>query len=1338
MLRTHLLLFWLGGGLLVNWSAIGTAVAADPQDGKAALKAVIVTGHDGPFHDWRATSAALEQVLSRPPGLQVKVETTPEFLASPELAGYSLVVLNYCNWQRPGLSDAARAGFLKYLEAGHGLAIVHFTNGAFHAALPGAKEGDWPEFRKICRRWWTWGKSAHDDFGPFRIELVEDRPLLEGMSSFDTEDELYFGQEGTEPIRVLATARSKKTGRDEPMAFIYTYGKARVFQTTLGHAAGSILNPGAAELIRRGCRWAAEGPEEKTAAAGPGAPLEPWTHKGLTVTTGIIAWYDGTAENGARLARQEPQMLYGRPVDVWHDGSGGRHDLIQPSASERPSMRYDVQTGSVRFEGRPASLSARGLNRTLGDFTLFLVATSLASQNEPCPFLALDADRETTAPPGLSLGPGASSSRFAALRVRGSAFNGDRGIPFEPGDLGRLRRFCVASTRGPAGTTLYADGKPIDRRDRGAQPIRVDRLTVGAGARGGSLAGEIAEVILYDRLLTEVERGQVEQYLQARYDRLRPAPLPRPEAATRPVPLVANPPPVQMFAPGFSVRRLPVDLTNVNNVRYRQDGKLVALTYDGRILLLTDTDRDGLEDRVDVFWDQPGIVGPIGMALTPSGDPRGKGVFLACWGRVLLVLDADGDDRGDRLVVVAEGWKPIKHGVDALGIALGPDGSVYFGLGAEGFANAYVINPLDRQSHYDLNSERGSILRVSPDFKRRERIASGIRFSVALAFNRQGDLFCTDQEGATWLANGNPFDELLQIQPGRHYGFPPRHPRHLPGVIDEPSVYDYTPQHQSACGLCFNELAPGGQQFGPAWWEGNALVTGYSRGKLYRTTLVKTALGYVADNAIIGSLNMLPPDLCVSPRGELVVAAHTGGPDWGSGPAGKGALFQIAYTNDAAPQPVRAWAASPYEVRIAFDRPLDPGQVRERARQVLIEYGPYVRPGDRFEQFHPGYAIVVQQRETPRALLPVASTSITADRRTLILNTAAHERAVHYAVIMPQEPIIELTYSLTGVDVEWRSDPVGRLPAERLWMPHLSPEVSQALLAGSAEAERLAALLARPGTLTLSTQLDLWQMLRPAVQPGSVVDEPLPPERVTVVLESPAPFHVRRSGVAVSSTPAGRESKLHRITWVTTPVEGERQPLEVAITTGAGAPVLVASWFTADDPRPRPLAQRRFFVPWAPRTAESVPAARPVPAALAGGDWHRGKQVFESDKAQCAKCHAVRGKGGWIGPDLSNLVHRDYESVLRDISQPSFAINPEHLAYTVALDDGRTLVGRVQTRGDTVVVGDIQGVETVVPRTNVEAMTPTLVSIMPEGLPGVLGDEAMRDLLTYLLLPEPR
>ena len=63
------------------------------------------------------------------------------------------------------------------------------------------------------------------------------------MQAFETTDELYFAQQGDQPIEVLTTGRSKITGKDEPLAFVYEYGKGRVFQTLLGHDAASIGCP---------------------------------------------------------------------------------------------------------------------------------------------------------------------------------------------------------------------------------------------------------------------------------------------------------------------------------------------------------------------------------------------------------------------------------------------------------------------------------------------------------------------------------------------------------------------------------------------------------------------------------------------------------------------------------------------------------------------------------------------------------------------------------------------------------------------------------------------------------------------------------------------------------------------------------------------------------------------------------------------------------------------------------------------------------------------------------------------------------------------------------------
>ena len=95
------------------------------------------------------------------------------------------------------------------------------------------------------------------------------------------------------------------------------------------------------------------------------------------------------------------------------------------------------------------------------------------------------------------------------------------------------------------------------------------------------------------------------------------------------------------------------------------------------------------------------------------------------------------------------------------------DGNLYFGLGTANYANGYLVDDQGK-SAFDLNSDRGTVQKVSADFSTRETVCTGIRFPIAFAFNENGDLFCSEQEGATWLPNGNPLDELLHIQPKRH------------------------------------------------------------------------------------------------------------------------------------------------------------------------------------------------------------------------------------------------------------------------------------------------------------------------------------------------------------------------------------------------------------------------------------------------------------------------------------------------------------------------------------------------------------------------------------------
>ena len=798
----------------------------------------------------------------------------------------------------------------------------------------------------------------------------------------------------------------------------------------------------------------------------------------------------------------------------------------------------------------------------------------------------------------------------------------------------------------------------------------------------------------------------------------------------KPLVLVSNPPPVQMLVPGFTVRELPLQLNNINNLVFAPDGRLFALCYDGNVLQLKDTDSDGLEDKATHFFDNKNndIPPSIGMCWGPGG------LYLPMRGKVIRLTDLGNGT--SKMETVASGWvaPAIKAGSDleALGIAVAKDGTIYFGLGCDAWIAAYRVNKETGKSEYNVRSERGTIQKISPDWKKRETICTGLRFTVSLAINAQGDLFATDQEGATWLPNGNPFDELLHIQSGRHYGFPPRHPKYLPAVVDEPSTFDYGPQHQSTCGLHFNEPVGRGKKiFGPDWWRGDAIVCGESRGKIWRTKLVKTAAGYVAQNNLIACLSMLTVDAVPTPQGDLLVACHSGAPDWGTGPQGKGRLFKISYTDKTAPQPVLAYVPSSTTAKVIFDRRLKSQNFSSFAKASSVSVGRYVTAGERFETIRPGYQVVKLQRTMPRFELDVGEAYFGHDRRSVVLRTSPQTEAVNTAITLPAPLAVDAQAEMTGAEAVWQ-DASGKIVWAG-WLPHLDLTVARAFTAASAEHGELFRLMKRKGMLTLKAQLDLWQMLHPAVQPESKLDFEYPPESVSVDFVGTTKLDIKSS--AVRQLP---DADFRKARFTLTPKQNEWLPVEISFATGNPESSLEVNWRVAREQfLSRPLPLHRIFQPW-------VKPHRPVSmtmkiSEIEGGDWERGRKIFFGEQAACSKCHQIAGEGGTIGPNLSNLIYRDYASVMKDITEPSAAINPDHIAYNVQLKDGGIENGVViENTREKIILGQAGGQNLTLSKTNVTDLKASTVSLMPEGLLKGLDAQAQKDLLTFLLtLPSP-
>lgn len=1078
----------------------------------------------------------------------------------------------------------------------------------------------------------------------------------------------------------------------------------------------------------------------------PAQAIEPWADKNLPVRDGLVLWLDAGAEPAAARADGASFEKDEVPAGVWHDASGNRRDARQENTNAQPKFGSAYPAKIFSFDGQAQHFVVTSEGLSLKKATVLAFARSRSNAGGFRGLIAAGADKANDYRSGFNLDLGsASSESVEALNVEGAGFHAERNLLRQPVEFGRP--FATAVVVGSDEVQLYRGSQKQDARPRSTTDLlKLDQLIIGArrydNAGGtptarGFFHGDVFEVLVYDRALTDEEVKRVATYLESKYAGVVYVAAPTAPAAAGSVPLVAvkNPPVIQPLVPGFAATKLPVELSNLNFLRYRPDGRLYAGAYDGKIWLLRDTDNDGLEDKADLFYASDDLKAVMGMALTPPGYAPGEGVFVATRGRILLILDKDHDGKGEEVITVASGWAPAKvttQGVsDALGVAVAADGRVFFTLGTSDFTSAYLLDAATGRAAVLAEGERGSVQEVSADFQTRRTYANGLRFNFGLAFNRHGDLFATEQEGATWLANGNAFDELLHVQPKRYYGFPPHHPRHLPEVIDEPSTFDYGPQHQSTVGLCFNEpVAEGGPIFGPAWWRGDALVAAMSRGKIYRTKLVKTDAGYVARNETFAQFQRINIDQVISPRGILTVALHSGAPDWGTGPTGIGELWQISPLAKVTPQPVIAYSASPTEMRVVFDQPLDAAALTAMQGKVSITQGRYVQAGDRFETMRPGYQVVKNQLNAARYPVAVQKLALSEDARALVLTTPARTAAVNYGITIAGDVFhtqadgayagqIDLQTDLTGIEVTLAD-------GSAHWLPHPDFAVSRGFFPQSSVWQNLDPT----GTLTMRGQLDLGLMLYPAVQEGSKLDWEYPEEKVTVVVSAARAFKFTLGKDTIASAPAADR---HEASTQVSTKAGTWLPFTIALDSGSGEPALTATWFTDRSPTRRPFPLRRVLLPYAQQQeVPAMPHNEDLPQ-LTGANWDNGKVLFQN---LCALCHAMQGTGSKVGPDLTNLIYRDYDSVLRDIREPNAAINPEHVAYTVTKKSSEEITAVLSGESKGVVSLAMPAGQVIeIPRTEIAAMKQLPISMMPAGLDQALTAEQRRDLMSYLLMP---
>lgn len=1080
-----------------------------------------------------------------------------------------------------------------------------------------------------------------------------------------------------------------------------------------------------------------------------------WADHDLPITKGLRLWIDIERQGKAWSANQRSALTNGSIVDRLYDASGYRNDAYQDNERSFPKWKQLFGKRVIEFDGEDDYLRSDLSLASSAEATFIAVVSAKGNRGLFRSIASASAHGRNDYVAGfnIDLGP-AASTRWDFLNIEGSGFSGANNYINSPTSFGKFQIVTVRISKNEV--TLWPGNDEKQRTmARRNEPLSLSSLWLGARyysntgtppTVSGFWQGDIAEVMFFERALSDSDVKQLEAYLNRKHASLFSGIAD--SARQHPLVTLEQPPVVQVLVPGFNVTKLPVDITNINNLRYRHDGKLIALGYNGNIYVLDDSNGDGLEDRSRLYWENKGrLRGPIGMVVTTPQYSRGVGVLVASKGKVSFIRDTDGDDIADNEEIVASGWQEITQNVDALGVALAPDESIYFSLGTTNYANGYLLDNQGK-SQFDLKSERGTVLKVSPDWSKREVICTGVRFPVALDFNDRGDLFATDQEGATWLSNGNPFDELLHIETGKHYGFPPSHPKHLPGVIDEPSVFDFGPQHQSTCGMFFNRSVLAGPRFGPTHWHDSLFVCGESRGKLYRTELYKTANGYLARNRIIACLSMLTVDCTVTPRGTLLVACHSGPPDWGTGPEGKGAIFEISYVDPTAPIPVAAWPSSKNEIVAAFDRSFKLDDIRARVQRSHLEMGPFNSAGDRFEVLAPPYAIVQMQRESIRNDLPNhglglesdngtlrwRTEGLTADQTVSITMFGADEKKLNQSSPVTQLPDIDFLCEPNGLLAQWK----GEGGACEVAIPHVDLQASKYFTRASLHHKEFWEAIHQRGLLTLSGAIDISNLLQPRLQPGTQLDYQPSVEQGSLhfhisSLNEQAKVWINDQSIALQAGRAQVDLD---------PYAGKLLHFRIELATSAElSPQIEIGFTTKASDAVRPLALRRFLLPYLPQSDAGSPKLGELNLSQverfqepSRGAWLRGQSLFFG-KAQCSKCHSIRNfLGSEIGPDLSNLVHRDEAGILRDIRQPNATLNPDHLMLIVRTSDGEVVQGvpLANTEKDFIVLGLSDGTRRRIAREDIEEQKASAESLMPKELIDSFTPSEVQDLLCFL------
>lgn len=135
------------------------------------------------------------------------------------------------------------------------------------------------------------------------------------------------------------------------------------------------------------------------------------------------------------------------------------------------------------------------------------------------------------------------------------------------------------------------------------------------------------------------------------------------------------------------------------------------------------------------------------------------------------------------------------------------------------------------------------------------------------------------------------------------------------------------------------------------------------------------------------------------------------------------------------------------------------------------------------------------------------------------------------------------------------------------------------------------------------------------------------------------------------------------------------------------------------------------------------------------GDPGKGRELYLNTKLlACATCHRMEGVGGSVGPDLSRVWDTmALDKILESIVDPGKEIKEGFQTYRLATADEQVHTGlKIKEDATEVVIRDANGRDTRVAKDEIDSLTPSKVSLMPDNVVAQISYDQFIDLLAFL------